>query len=1078
MKKILTFLLLFVVGLAFLGCDGDDVAPTKVTVNSDKLEYTVGDKFTLTAKVEPSDVTNSKVTWTSSAKEVATVDNQGKAEALKEGSVKFVATSEADPTKKGEITITIKAKEVAPTKVTSIEVKAAKTALTEGEELALEVSVLPANATNKEYTLSSSDEAVLTVADGKVKAVKAGTAKVIATAKDGSEVKGELEFTVTASQGETKVASIEVKAAKTALTEGEELALEIVVLPANATNKEYTLSSSDEAVLTVADGKVKAVKAGTAKVIATAKDGSEVKGELEFTVTEPIEEKLSITGAKKAIEVGAYIELGFVYAAGTETEVVWSSSDETIATVENGDVTAVSQGKVTITCKHPTNPLYTASVEINTFDSGNGLSEFEVIDLLPEYYDIDSYKLAVKIEPSTTLSNYYDLIWTSSDETVATISSNGTLKTLKTGEITITVKDDISEVEHEYTIKVVESPALESLTINGHEITIEETVVLSVKEAPEYANYEITWTALNPEIATIDEKGLVTPLVIGEAEFTATDKVTGISATYKLIINEPFNLDKPPESVTIVIDENKVYVGYKLPLKVEVAPAGVSSAVIWKLHNSSVDFATINEEGILTGIAAGTVRVQAISAVDEKIKSNWVTIKVENPPELPPIPDLKGYEIIMMNADSALTDIDPFLEKYTQADKVYKQKAWTDVQKEYNCTIKVVKYPDVAPWGTARVNWIIDNATAGTSQCDFGMVSGAWINRFSAANAAVDTSDYFRNYGMNQIEAALKEASSAGTKYHAVSMGLSPSRTYIVNGLFYNYGLIKKLGLKTPAELFNDGEWTYDGFYNWCLEAQKLLDEGSYVLAGSPAMYWAGMVNSSGVKLADKTRMELNISHSYSLQAISTLRNLVDAGCYATKLDNGLAVDAACTPFRDQKALFQPGQYWFVNASNRWPSDMWGEGSTEYGYVPFPYPSTVKKEDTKVNFVDESIMMMIAGRRYPAGVDSEGVYRAVQDMYLRTVDAMNKDPLFNAEDTKRSAIMSKISDPASVNATIFYTGSKTMFDPMFDESFQYNYSGPLYTAIVNSINGSDSSQELSAIYDSVMSAFLKEYGSN
>ena len=1064
MKKILSFLLVLVLGLTIVGCGEKEVAVTSVSVSSEKTEYVVGDSFTLTAKVSPTDATNKKVAWSSSDDSVATIDQSGKATALKAGSVKFTAKAESDESKKGEVTITIKEKAV-EIKVSSVAVEITSESLVVGEEATIVVKVAPDDATNKDYTLNVSDQSVVSVTGNKVKALKAGQATITATAKDGSGVSGQVVITVT----EDTAKSIEITGAKEAMAVGEEVSLTVNVKPVGS---EYELVSSNPEVVKVEGTKLVALAAGEATITATLKADSQVKAEVKVTVTG--EEKLIVVNPKKALEVGSFVELNYLFASGDDQDVIWMSSDDTIATVEeDGTLTGVAAGKATITCKAKENDNLKYTFELTVFDVGMGLTDFEVlISETDIFYDVDTYNLKYNVFPSTTLSNNYDLRFTSSDESVATVTNRGVLTTIKEGTITITVLDDVSGVEHEYTITVIKSPKLESLEIQGREITIEETITLSVKETPAHANYDLVWEALTPEFATITETGYVKPLKEGEAKFKVTDKTTGISDEYTLLIKEPFNPNQPPESITIFVTEKKVIVGYTLQLKVEVSPVGVSSSIIWEIHDSSKEYATISEDGLLKGIAEGSARVRAVSAVDSKVKSAWLTIKVEKAPELPAIPDLKGYQIIMMNAASALIDVDPFLEGYNQSDKTYKQKAWDEVEKEYNCDLVVLAYPDVAPWGPARINWIIDNATNGTSQCDFGVVSGAWINTFSQANAAVDTTNYFRKYGMNQVESALKEVSSSGDKYHAVSMGLNPIRTYVIGGLFYNYGLVKKLGLKSPAELFNEGKWTFNGFLDWCLEAQKLLGENEYVCSGGPSMYWSGMVNAAGVKLADKTQMTLNITHAYSLQAIEILRKVVENNCYAI---DEIGYDEKCAPFQEGRAIFQPGEYWFVGSDNRWPDKLWGE-DTQYGYVPYPYPDSVAKEDTKVNFVGESIMMMVAGKMHPQGVDEEGIYRAVQDMNLRTIQYMNEDPLFNAEDIKRNAVASRIDDPASVDATIFYTGSRTLFDPLFDESFAYHWSGDLPKAILNSVKGNDASQELSAIYDSVLNAFLKQYG--
>ena len=97
-------------------------------------------------------------------------------------------------------------------------------------------------------------------------------------------------------------------------------------------------------------------------------------------------------------------------------------------------------------------------------------------------------------------------------------------------------------------------------------------------------------------------------------------------------------------------------------------------------------------------------------------------------------------------------------------------------------------------------------------------------------------------------------------------------------------------------------------------------------------------------------------------------------------------------------------------------------------------------------------------------------------MYLRTMDEMKNDPLFDAEQKKRDSLKARVDDPESIEATIFYIGARTIFDPMFDESFQTEYSGDLTTAVINSVKGNDSKQELDSVYSKVLDSFVRTYG--
>ena len=83
--------------IAFTSCKKDDdkrVAVSGVTLEPTSLSLEVGDVEPLTATVHPDNATNRKVIWTSSNKDVATVDDDGHVTALAIGSAKITVTTQ------------------------------------------------------------------------------------------------------------------------------------------------------------------------------------------------------------------------------------------------------------------------------------------------------------------------------------------------------------------------------------------------------------------------------------------------------------------------------------------------------------------------------------------------------------------------------------------------------------------------------------------------------------------------------------------------------------------------------------------------------------------------------------------------------------------------------------------------------------------------------------------------------------------------------------------------------------------------------------------------------------------------
>ena len=262
------------------------------------------------------------------------------------------------------IVFTIEPPTVAVTGVTLAPTSATLT-LGETETVTLIPTVLPAEATDKSATWSSSDEAVATVTDGVVTAVAAGTATITVTTTDGAKTAtcavtvaapAASTYTVTLKEGTEdatswtiapaeatttgvaagtevkatysgmkKVKSVKAKKAapanvavtsitlnKTAteITVGQTETLSVTeVLPANATDPTYTWKTSDETKATVdQNGVVTAVAAGNVNIYAEANDGSEVQGTCAVTV------KVAPTLANTLTNAGMTVKVMYNYS--------------------------------------------------------------------------------------------------------------------------------------------------------------------------------------------------------------------------------------------------------------------------------------------------------------------------------------------------------------------------------------------------------------------------------------------------------------------------------------------------------------------------------------------------------------------------------------------------------------------------------------------------------------------------------------------------------------------------------------------------------------------------------------------
>ena len=1058
MKKILAFLLTLSLAFVLLGCV-KDVKPTSVEITGAK-DMVVGDSLTLTAKVLPDDAKDKTVKWSSDNAEVATV-SAGTVKALKEGTVNITAKATADEKVAKTVTIKItKAADVDPT-----EIKVTGLADIEvGKSIKLVVEVLPSGA-KQDVEFKSSNETIAKVdANGNVTGVALGEATITVSSKVKGEIKKEVTVKVVEKAQEVLPTSIKVTGEQKVFV-GKTVSLTVEVTPENATNKEVEFKSSDEAIAKVdAEGVVKGVKAGEVTITVTAKAKADVTAKITIKVEKEkvpgAPEYIQITGYKKNIKVGDTMELAaYLYSNSEEvtlTDYEWETDpkESDVAKIENGLFTALKAGTVTIKCTSTADKDIYSSIKIT------------VVDDSEEYvYDVESLEYTFKktefLLHESIVSNMEkkilpdkldnkDVYWESSDTKVVKISPTyRTPYIVGFGEVTITAYSAANpEISKDYQIVVkpyVAPTSFKVVDAMGEEVTeieleVKRKKTISVVVEPEDGDPRATFESLNKEIASIDNNGQISAVAEGETTLIVKSSAEGVEfeKQIKITVKPKTIVEIKVESVTIEV-ENKVYEGYKLKVVATVYPTICPQGVTWEIHKSGADLATINEEGMITALKVGTIKVRAISQFDPTKKSPWKAITIEQEPPKYEVGDMKGYEIIIMNADSALQDNDPFYYKesngtvteYTQADKLYKQKAWREVESLYNCKIVVKAYPAEAPWGAQRIKWIIDNATNGTSECDLGIIATNWIPQFGAANAAVDVTEMYERYGMSQIEPALKTAGSYKGKLLVASTGISSTNTYVSLGLFYNYGWLKKLGVKDPATMFNNGEWTYTGFTNWVTSTQAVLGENEHVLQGSPYYYWFGMTNAAGIQVVDANMATVNIDDEKSIEASNVIHNLVQRKCVLTPQTWAESSDNEYS-FHKGKTLMTTGDIWFVRNAGRWTKDMWGEGKTEYAYVPFPYPDTMAKEDTRVSVANYSAYMYIAGRQYPEALGKEGynkVWYVMNEMFLRTIKYQEEDVLFDAKAIMERSLKNRLDNPASIEAVLFYDAKRVMFDP-------------------------------------------------
>ena len=470
---------------------------TSVTLDQTNASLRVGETVTLTATVKPDDATDKAVTWTTSDASVATVDN-GVVTANKVGSATITA-------KAGDKSATCSIS-VVPIPVTSVTLDQTNASLKVGETVTLTATVKPDDATDNSVTWSTSDASVATVDNGVVTAKKVGSATITAKVSDKSA-------TCSTSVVPTPVTSVTLNKANASLKVGETISLTATVKPDDATDKTVTWETSEASVATITDGVVTAIKLGSATITAKAGDKSAV---CAITVIPTPVTSVTLNQPSASLKVGETVTLTATVKPddATDKTVTWTTSDASVATVDNGMVIAKKVGSATITAKAGSisatcaiTIIPTPVTSVTLDQTGATLKVGETITLTATVKPDDATDKTVK--------------WTSSNKYVASVDQNGRITANTGGTATITATSGSFSA----TCKVTVIVPVENITLNmvSKTIKVNETILLIAVVSPSNAtNQTIQWTSSDNSIASVSSDGLVKGLKEGFATITAS----------------------------------------------------------------------------------------------------------------------------------------------------------------------------------------------------------------------------------------------------------------------------------------------------------------------------------------------------------------------------------------------------------------------------------------------------------------------------------------------------------------------------------------------------------------------------
>lgn len=493
-----------------------------VSLNKASLTLYVGETESLAATVAPEDASDKTVAWSSDNSAVASVSN-GKVTANKPGTAVIKVVTN-DLSKEAACTVTVKRH------AESVELSQKEIKLYLGENRSLTATVLPSDASDKNVTWSSSNPNVATVSTaGNVVSKSVGTTVITVKTADGGH---QASCHVTVLEPVVYATSLTITPQALNMNIGESASLTLQMLPSNA-NEKLVWESDNESVARVVNGDITAVGVGVAKIMVKGKNVTSN----EVTVT--VIDKFAVTGVKlneseKSLQVGDSFTLTATVLPedARDKTVTWSSDKESVATVKDGVVTAVSPGTAIIKVTAGAG-AFSATCSVTV--------EERIIEITEISYPEDNQTINLKMGESYTIKvkvapdNANEILKVSPaincpvtwkrDKVQGTPYWNVTVTAIyKEGRGSLAI--DSKSYSTQCFVKVTKVP-VSGITLDMSETSMRvgQTLTLTPKVSPSDASIkDVIWDSSDKTVAYVSQSGIVTAKSGGKVTITAKSK--------------------------------------------------------------------------------------------------------------------------------------------------------------------------------------------------------------------------------------------------------------------------------------------------------------------------------------------------------------------------------------------------------------------------------------------------------------------------------------------------------------------------------------------------------------------------
>jgi len=308
------------------------------------------------------------------------------------------------------------------------------------------------------------------------------------------------------------------------------------------------------------------------------------------------------------------------------SQVTWQSSDTTVASVSNsGLLTSIKAGTVTVTAL-----MNSVSGNAIVTVTSSVLTAVNVGVLSPSLPSGGAEQLTATgvYSDNTTQSLTTQVMWSTSDLTIASVNGTGMPTALKGGSVTVTAS--MGAVSGTGAV-VVSAPSLSSIAITPAVFSIAsgQTKQLSAKGiysdgTTQNVSSQVTWNSLTAGYATVGSTGLVSGVSAGNSTITATLGSTTGSAVATVTAAQLQSIVVTPATASIATGQTQNFAANGIFS--DGSSTDMTDSVAWS--SSAPKFATVDATGLATGVGAGAATITATSGTVSGTAALTVTTAV------------------------------------------------------------------------------------------------------------------------------------------------------------------------------------------------------------------------------------------------------------------------------------------------------------------------------------------------------------------------------------------------------------------------------------------------------------------